>query len=376
MRLLGLIVCPAFVTAGTLLGVACSVGGSEPPKRPAATEVKDGRNDGTVHLSEGAAKFIAVEVIDGSADETTISAPARVEFRDGSLSQIGVPLAGRVVKVHVQVGDHVRQGDSLVTLDCPEAASIRASMESTTASLREARAAYERQTRMIDQGVGTDRDRLAAETRVSEVEAELSRLRANAAFVGSGVGTTVVLPSPLAGTVVSRKATVGMTVQGSDPVIEVGDPSAVWIVADVFERDLPHIKEASRATVTFESLDAPVQGRVTSVGAVVATGLRSAPVRIAIESHGQTLRPGMFGRATVSAVVAGLSLPTEAILIKDGKESVVFVEQAPLTFIRRRVVAAAHAEDGRVQIVSGIRPGERVVVKGALLLDGAADQLL
>ena len=84
----------------------------------------------------------------------------------------------------------------------------------------------------------------------------------------------------------------------------------------------------------------------------------------------------MYGRVQVDGTATNLTLPTEAILIRDGKESFVYVQQDPLTFVRRPVVVSQHAENGRIRIVSGIAAGDRVVVRGALLLDGSADQLL
>jgi cobalt-zinc-cadmium efflux system membrane fusion protein len=344
---------------------------SKPADAPEALQ------DGVIHIREASRPFIATETVSGARSVTSITAPARVDFRDGAVSQLGAPLDGRVLKVHVQVGDRVRENDPLVTLDCPDAAEMRAAVESATASLREARSALDRQNRMMQQGVGTERDRIAAETQVAEKEAELSRVRADVAFVGMGTGTEVVLRAPISGTVITRKANVGLAVQkGSDPIVEIGDPSAIWIVADVFERDLSLVREAARVHVDLSSLSNPLEGHVTNVGAVVASGLRTAPVRIAVENPPVVLRPGMYGRVQIDGASNDLSLPTEAILIKDGKESFVYVEKDPLTYVRRTVVVAQHSEDGRVRIVSGITPGDKVVVKGALLLDGSADQLL
>jgi membrane fusion protein, heavy metal efflux system len=136
------------------------------------------------------------------------------------------------------------------------------------------------------------------------------------------------------------------------------------------------VREAARVQVSLSSLNGTLEGHVASIGTVVTTGLRTAPVRIAVERAPGVLRPGMFGRVQIDGAATDLTLPTEAVLIKDGKESFVSVEKDPLTFVRRPVVVAQHAEDGRVRIVSGISPGEKVVVRGALLLDGSADQLL
>jgi len=367
-------ICLLSICVLAVAALACSspASAAKPPRDP-----PDSPLDGLVHIREASRPFIATETVSGAKSGESVTAPARAEFRDGALSQLGAPLDGRIVTVHVQIGDHVREGDPLLTLDCPDAAEMRAAVESESASLREARSALDRQNRMLQQGVGTERDRIAAETRVSELEAELTRVQADVAFVGVGTGTSVVVRSPISGNVISRRATVGMTVaKGSEPIVEIGDASAIWIVADVFERDLPLVRDAARVHVQLSSLNDVLEGHVASIGGVVTTGLRTAPVRIAIERAPFTLRPGMYGRVQIDSAALNLTLPTDAILIKDGKESFVYVEKDPLTFVRRPVVVAQHAQDGRVQIVSGIAPGDKVVVRGALLLDGSVDQLL
>jgi cobalt-zinc-cadmium efflux system membrane fusion protein len=365
-----IVICPLIVHP--LAACSAPAAAERPPR-----EIPPLHDDGFVHIREASRPFIATETVSGAKSGESVSAPARVDFRDGAVSQLGAPLDGRIVKVSVQIGQRVSEGDALLTLDCPDAAEMRAAVESATASLREARSALDRQNRMLQQGVGTERERIAAETRVSELEAELSRVQADVAFIGMGSGTAVVLRSPISGTVIGRRANVGMTVQkGSEPVVEVGDPSAIWIVADVFERDLSLVRDAARAHVQLSSVNGMLEGHVASIGTVVATGLRTAPVRIAVEHAPGELRPGMYGRVQIDGVATDLTLPTEAVLIKDGKESFVYVEKDPLTFVRRPVVVAPHAETGRVRIVSGISPGDKVVVRGALLLDGSADQLL
>jgi cobalt-zinc-cadmium efflux system membrane fusion protein len=329
-----------------------------------------------VRIPEASRQFVAVEEVSGARSDSTITAPARVDFRDGAVSQVGAPLEGRVVTVHVLVGQQVSVGDPLVTLDCPDAATMRASAEVAQASLREARIELERQRRMQQEGVGIERDVVATETKVSAAEAELSRVEAVAVSIGKGTASAVIVRAPISGIVIARKASAGMAVQrGGDPLVEIGDSSALWIVADVFERDLPHVHPGAQSRIVFPSVNHEMQGRVTSVGAVVASGLRTAPVFLTVDAHGVLLRPGMYGRVEINAADAGLTLPVSAVLIKDGKDPVVYVQKDPLTFVRRSVVVAQPVE-GRVQIVSGLSPGEKVVVRGALLLDGSSDQLL
>jgi cobalt-zinc-cadmium efflux system membrane fusion protein len=364
----------AGLLAAALLS-ACSQSSAQAPERQLPPPAVD---DGTVRIPKGSTPFITVETVSGERSASTVAAPAHVEFKEGAVSQLGAPLDGRVVAVHVTIGQHVRAGDPLITLDCPDAAEIRAQVESVRASQREARAALERQQRMLASGVGTERDRIAAETHLQEVEAELARVEADAAFVGAGTGTAVMLRSPLAGSVTSRKASVGLAVQkGGEPIIEVGDPSAVWLVADVFERDLARVHEGAHVAIDLPSAEQPLDGRVTSVGTVVSSGLRTAAVRVSLAGAAVPLHPGMFGNVRIQAFDGDLTIPTQAVLIKDGVESVVYVQRDALTFERRKVTVAQHVGDGsRVQITSGLAPGDRVVVKGALLLDNSAEQLL
>ena len=335
-------------------------------------------DDGTVHIQQASAPFVEVETVGSGKTASMIAAPAHAEFRDGAVSQLGAPLDGRIVAVHVKIGDRVRTGDPLITLDCPDAAEMRAQVETTRAALREARAALDRQERMLQSGVGVEKDKIAAETHLQEVQAELSRVEADAAFVGMGTGTAVVLRAPMTGTVIARKATVGLAVQkGADPIVEIGDPSAVWLIADVFERDLSRVHEGAHVAVALPSLENSLTGHVASIGTVVATGLRTAPVRVALDGSVPQLHPGMYGTAQIQAFDGDLTIPTQAVLIKDGKESVVYVQKDSLTFERRLVTVAQHVGDGsRVQITSGLAPGDKVVVKGALLLDNSAEQLL
>src|SRR6185295_11397959 len=176
--------------------------------------------------------------------------------------------------------------------------------------------------------------------------------------------------------VVSRNATAGAAVEpGGEPLVELGDPSELWLVADVFERDLPLIREGARALVELPTLSEPLAGRVASVGAVLDGNARTAPVRIALDQPQTKLRPGMFGRARIESPEAALALPTEAVLIKDGRQTIVYVQTGPGTYSRRPVVVAQPVE-GKVLVSSGISAGDPVVVQGALLLDGAAEQLL
>jgi cobalt-zinc-cadmium efflux system membrane fusion protein len=89
--------------------------------------------DGVIRIAEGSRPFIEVQTVEDAGDGGELTVPAKVDFRDGALTQISAPFAGRVVRVHVRTGDAVKIGDPLITIDCPDAASGRAAVQTARA---------------------------------------------------------------------------------------------------------------------------------------------------------------------------------------------------------------------------------------------------
>ncbi|MBN8616417.1 MAG: efflux RND transporter periplasmic adaptor subunit, partial [Deltaproteobacteria bacterium] len=107
----------------------------------------------------------------------------------------------------------------------------------------------------------------------------------------------------------------------------------------------------------------------------VVNGVRTVPVRVEVDALPPDARPGLFGRASISLVDDGISLPSAAVLVRDGAETIVYVERDEGRFEARRVDIGPSVS-GRVYVAAGLEAGERVVVEGALLLDGSVDLLL
>ncbi|MGK3999386.1 efflux RND transporter periplasmic adaptor subunit [Sorangium sp. So ce1024] len=334
--------------------------------------------EGVVRIAPESRSSLDIQPAGAGAAVAVVRAPGRVAFRDGAVAQVAAPIVGRVAEIHVKVGDPVKAGDPLVTLHSPAAAAARADLESALVSLKAARAVLERQTAMLQKGVGIESEKFQAEIDVAKVESDVARAQRAVAYLGQGAGSTVVVRAPIAGTVLQRRTTLGAVADpNGEALIELGDSQATWIVADVFERDLPLVAPGAGASVALASVPQPVRGRVVSVGATLTSGMRTAPVYVALDDDAAVApRAGMYARVTIDAqALDGVTLPVNAVLIKDGKTSVVYVQRDELTFVRREV-SVGQPIDGRVHVLSGVAPGDRVVVRGALLLDGAADQLL
>lgn len=369
---------PSFQIRAVLVGLLAGCSGAAESQTTFSAAPSVTKPDGTVQVSEKSRPYVATQKVALEAAAPVVRAPAKVAFRDGAVSQINLPVPGRVTAVHVKTGDRVKAGDPLITLSSPEAAAVRASLAAARAEHDAAMKELARQDQMAASGVGIESERVAAQAKLRQSEAELARAQTTAGILGSGGGTTIVVRAPIDGTVITRRATVGSAAEpGGEALIEIGNPTALWVVAEVFERDLAQVHEGAEVDVELTTEDKPVRGHVASVGSALTGSLRTAPVYIALdEGTGDKLRAGMFARATIKTLAGqSIVLPADAILVKDGKRYVVYVKQAGDTYVPREVTVG-RSVGGRVQVLSGLTPGDDVVIKGALLIDGASEQLL
>ncbi len=335
------------------------------------------RPDGTVRLSRQSQPYVATQKVALGASSPVVLAPARIAFRDGAVSQVNMPITGRITAIHVKTGDRVKAGDALVTISSPDAAAARAQLATAVAEHDAAVQEVARQDAMGKSGVGVASERVTARTKLAQTEAELARAQTTVTILGGGGGSTVVLRAPIEGTVISRHATVGAVAQpGGDPLIEIGNPTSLWVVAEVFERDLAQVHDNAAVDIELSTRVAPVPGHVVSVGQALTGALRTAPVYIALDAADADVRSGMFARAAIKAPAGrSIVLPAEAVLLEDGKTYVVYVRTGEDLFVARKVQIGRSIE-GKVEVTSGVVEGEEVVTKGALLIDGAAEQLL
>jgi len=320
--------------------------------------------------------YITVAWVSQQTYATTVQAPARVEFRAKALSTVGAVVAGRLGKINVQVGDHVKAGTALATLDSTEAAQMRADVARAKAELQRAEEHAKRQTAMQKSGVSLEIERAEANIQLRQAQSDYTRSLQAVRLLGEGSDQSIVLRAPLGGVVLRINASVGAAVEAGAVLFELGEPGALWIVADVFDNDLSLIEKGAKVMLQISASPEPVSGRVVAISASMQADLRRSAVYIELDDAHLTLKPGMFARASIA--VAGprrIVLPTTAVLIKDKKQTVVYVQTADGRFEPRDVIVG-QARDGQVPVLEGLDEGDRVVISGALLLDSAAAMLL
>lgn len=331
---------------------------------------------GLVSLSPASREYIQTQPAAEPPLTASRSLFARVAFDEHKVVGLGAPVSGRVVDIQVTTGTVVKAGQELLTISSADLASINAQVVEARHSRMLAEQMAARAQLLVTQGAGSVADLQQAKTALDNAREEERRAeRAQAALGGPRLGTSYVLKSPIAGTLVERNVNVGNAVTSGQgvPLVTVADLSRVWVLVDVFEQDLPYVRSGDHAKVTVPALHGQVfEGDVAHVSEVVDASSRTARARVEIDNPERKLLPGMFAQVAVqSPEVASAWVPTSAVLARRD-EFFVFVKEGADSF-RVRPVEVGRDDAGHTAILTGLKPGEQVVTRGAILLDAEAN---
>jgi membrane fusion protein, heavy metal efflux system len=311
------------------------------------------------------------------APPQAIRATGAVGFNGDRFVRVVAPVSGQVHELTVNIGDSVSQGAVLFVLDSRDVAAAVADYRASRSDLELAEKTDAMTQDLYDHQVASRMalqqsasDLVKAKAKVQQTSEILAVLGLDASQAQSGLEARVAVRAPIGGTIVERTAANGQLVGPENgPVVSVADLSTVWVDADVFERDLRNITEGQTADVTTTAYpDDHFAAKVSRIGAVVDSQTRTAKVRFLVTNGGRRLKPGMFAETTLfrPAAASALSLPESAAFVEDGK-SYTYVQVGATTF-DRRPVEVVPCGSGRVQVMSGLDPGARVAVEGALFL--------
>jgi RND family efflux transporter MFP subunit len=184
------------------------------------------------------------------------------------------------------------------------------------------------------------------------------------------VKKTLHIHSPVVGIVVKKDVTQGMYIEPNTTLYEIADLSTVWVNADIFEYEIPYVREGQHAVMTLGSIPGrEFKGRITYVYPYLDPQSRSVKVRFEFPNPKLALKPEMYGDVTIHSgdSRSGVAIPTEAIL-RTGLSALVFVDRGEGRFEPREVQTGMESE-GFTQVISGVDDGEKVVVSAQFLID-------
>lgn len=334
------------------------------------------RSSNAIAVPEGSplrAKLIVVPVIAQEVPRD-LALPAVVEADPAHLIKAAPPLAGRVTQLKVTLGEQVKAGQPLFVIDSPDLASAYSDYDRAKALLALALKNRDRQRGLSKIGGAAEKDLQQAETDYVTAEAENQRATAHLKQIGidpeaPNKSRTVTVLAPMDGSITDLGVAPGQYWNDStQALMTIADLSSVWVTASVPEKDIAQIAKGQPVDVRLVAYpDMVLHGTVLFVSDVLDADTRRTKVRIAFDNPDGRLRPGMFATATFHAEARTFAIaPTSALVLKDDATQV-YVEAAPWRF-EPRTVDIAFQQGEQAFIASGIRPGDRIVIKGGVLL--------
>jgi membrane fusion protein, copper/silver efflux system len=322
--------------------------------------------EGTVQIGDDLARRLGVTLTDARTEdlERTIRATGEVVWDETRLSTVSLRFGGWAERLHVDfTGSRVRAGEPLLDVYSPE---LVAAQEDLLAAVRLTRElSGSRVPGTVDRGesvLRAARERLRlwgiSDEDIRQVEEE-GRIREH-----------LTLTSPHGGYVVEKNVQAGERFDAGAVLYRLADLSRVWIEVEVFERDLSWMRVGGTVTVEAPgALGEELQGRITYIYPDVDRTRRTGRARIELPNPGERLRPGMFATARARVTVAreAVTVPRDAVM-HTGERALVFVFHGDGRYESRPVDLGAEAGD-RIQILSGLEAGERVVARAGFILD-------
>jgi len=307
-------------------------------------------------------RFASVERRNLSRTIRTVGLVAYDEPRQYSVNS---KIEGWVEKLHVNAtGQPVQKGQPLLEIYSPD---LVAAQQEYLLALENSRRLAQNPYPEIAAGAGRLLE--AARTRLSYWDIDAQQI--GALTEGGQIRKTMTLYSPNGGVVTMKKVVEGMRIMAGEELMQIADLSRVWINADLYEHDLPQVKVGQTATVEIPSApERKLQGRITYIYPYVQNESRTVKARIEFANPGLELKPEMFANVVIATSTQGgaLVVPGDAVL-RSGQGSTVFVSLGEGRFEPRVVQTGMSDAEGYLQVVSGLKEGEKVVTSAQFLLD-------
>ncbi|CAN1548766.1 AcrA Membrane-fusion protein [Burkholderiaceae bacterium] len=300
---------------------------------------------------------------------------ARVTYDEEVTARIGVSFSGRILALKAAPGDAVTLGQVLAVIDSPDFGTAYADLNKARADEKRKQLAVKRAKDLVPGEAISTRDWEAVQADYAQAQAETARAEQRIKNLNPHglkiVGQQVSLASPLQGVVTERTASPALEINPNlaAPLFVVTDPKRLWVSIDLPESLLSKVKLGSVVTIQSDAFpDQTFTGKIIQLGQTINPNTRRANVLARVDNPEGKLLPEMFVRASVlQADGQGVRVPNQALITR-GLYAYVFVEQAAGDFTLQRVKPIKRGVDFSY-IGEGLRGGERVVTKGALLLE-------
>lgn len=347
-------------------------GGGIPQQQTTPQEVID-EEPPVVEIPPEKQQLIGVKttIVELKQVQKSVRTVGRVEYDEKKLATINTKFEGWIEKLYVDyTGRYVKKGEPLAEIYSPE---LYATQQEFINLLKWKKNA----------GLGTSNSRLAnmlTKDAESIIEAVKQRLRLwditdeqirKIEETGKPI-RTLTLYSPVSGYVVQKAVFQGMRVMPGEKLFDVADLSTVWVIADIYEYELPLVDVGQNAEITLSYLPGRTfKSKIEFVYPTLSTGTRTVKIRFSLPNNDNSLKPQMYTDVTIKRNLGRRLIIPEDAVIDTGMRQIVYVDKGDGYFEPRQVVTGLRA-DGVVEVLKGLKAGEKIASSGNFLIDSEA----
>ena len=375
-----------WIVAGALLAATALTGCSPKAEK---TAQDPSQTPQVVTLTAAQLQHVRLYTVAAGSYRKTVDTTGVVDFDNDQATSVLAPFSGPVSRLLVAAGDRVRKGQPLATVDSPDFATAVSAYDKALSTARTARRLADTDKDLLLHNGVSQREAQQAETDAANAEAD--RDAARQALVALNVDPQAIrdlqqarpvtrvegtIRAPISGTVAERLITPGQLLQaGTTPAFTVADLSRVWVLAQISASDLASVSLGDPADVESAAGSTSLAGTVGNISAVVNPDTRAVVARVVVDNRSGLLKKQMYVRVRIQArqPSSGLLVPVSAILRDDENLPFVYVAQAHGGFARRSVTLGYLTGD-QVDITSGLKAGERIIVDGGVFVQFAQNQ--
>ena len=338
-----------------------------------------------VDLTEKQTGSLKISPVELRHFETVKTAVGTIDFNENMLVQVFSQYPGKILKAFFNLGDEVKQGDILFTIDSPDLLQAESALLASAGVLELQTRTLARATQLLRAGGSAQKDVDQATSDHQTAEGNFKAAKNAVRIFGKTdaeieeilaqrkVDSTLLVPSPISGRIIARNAAPGFLTQPGNPPApySVADLSTMWMIANVIETDAPAYRVGQKVEVKVPAYpDAVFHGHVTTVGSMIDPNSHRQLVRSEIADPQHLLRSGMFASFVIRMGDPAQSpaVPVEGLVREGDGTMTVWVTADRHRFVKRTVTVGIQQQNGWSQILQGLEPGELAVTDGAVFL--------
>lgn len=370
----------AAVCALTLALAGCSDSGTSASANSGAN--RNSNNPELFTIPQDQMSHVQVLTVQPTTIERTLRLTGAVAYNSFHTTPVITQVSGPVSRIVVVPGERVTKGDPMLYVASPDYSQLRTNFLKARDAYALAQKAKARAQDLYDHHAIAQQALEQAQS--TEVQAQGDLASAQAALKVMGItdpdalvnappSFEVPLKAPIGGVVVEQDVSVGQLIQpGSTQCFMVSDLSNVWVLVNVYQRDLPYVRVGDSVTIQTDAYPEVFHGRISYVAPSLDPNTRTLQARIETNNPGDKLKKDMYVVATVKAgaIRNAIALPDAAVLRDTENQPFVYIGTSSNQF-GRRTVTLGESTNGQTEITSGLSAGDRVIGNGSLFLQFA-----